>query len=109
MCTTKKETWITEGGHMFVSSGHTTSSRGVAILIHKKWQKYVTKYQPINKRIAYIDIVRRSFKMRLATAYFPHSGYNDNHIQQIYDALATIHDEACNTCILQSGLTSMPE
>ena len=32
--------------------------------------------------------------MRLITAYFPHGGYNDKHVQQIYDTLTTIKHEA---------------
>ena len=32
--------------------------------------------------------------MRITTAYFPHSGYSDTHIQQMYDTIAPLLHEA---------------
>ena len=48
----------------------------------------------INERIAYIDLDTSACNVRVATAYFPHCGYPDAHVQQMYDVLTALHDEA---------------
>ena len=90
----KEELWLTKHGHVFMGSGHADNTRGVAIIAHKRWAKHVTKFCPINERTAYIDVKFRQFRLRLVSAYFPHSGYGDKHIQNMYDTLAAVQDEA---------------
>ena len=54
----------------------------------------MVQFQPINERLAFVDIKRGKFSLRLVTPYFPHSGYADRDIQRMYDTLAPIHTEA---------------
>ena len=77
-----------------MGSGHNESTRGVALVIHKRWTPFIRKFQAIHERIAYVDIIKRTLKIRITTAYFPHSGYADNHVQSIYDTLTCLRKEA---------------
>ena len=43
MRTTKQEYWVTNGGHVFMASGFHSHTRGVAILINKKWTNSIKK------------------------------------------------------------------
>ena len=52
------------------------------------------KFEAIDERAAYMDITRHKLKLRLITAYFPHSGYADTHVQQVYNIISTIKREA---------------
>jgi hypothetical protein len=94
MRTTTEESWVTEGEHLFLGSGYTEHTRGVAILVHRRWRKHVKQFQAISERVAAVDIQRGKFKIRIVSAYFPHSGYNDTHIQQMYDTLTFLNQEA---------------
>ena len=94
MRTKKTEIWSTKGGHMLLGSGHDLPTRGVAILVHKKWKPYIKKFYPMNERIAYVDITKKKFRLRFVTAYFPHSGYEDEHIENMYEMLGNIRIEA---------------
>jgi len=90
----KEEQWVTEDDHLFVGSGGTSSKHGVAILIHKKWKRHVVQFRPINERVAYVDVERGKFKIRIISAYFPHSGYSDTHVQELYDILNKVIRDA---------------
>ena len=48
----------------------------------------------VNERLAFLDISNRGIWARIVSAYFPHSGYSDAHIQSMYTALSAIHKEA---------------
>ena len=37
MRTTRQEHWVTTGGHVFMASGYSVHTRGVAILVHNKF------------------------------------------------------------------------
>eukprot|EP00973_Karenia_brevis_P046769 6489060-Karenia_brevis.AAC.1 len=67
------ELWKTKDGHTFAGSGYNVNTRGVAILIHKRWTPFVKQFVPVNERIPYVDISRGRFNIRAITAYFPHS------------------------------------
>ena len=92
MRTSKEECWTTDGGHTFLGSGYTGNTRGAAILLHSRWRKHIKKYQAINERVASVDL--HSFKICVVSAYFPHTGYNDTHVQLMYDILTTLLHEA---------------
>ena len=89
------EMWITKNRqHVFAGSGHNSNNRGVAFMIHNRWRQHIQQFTPVDERIAYIDINITSMKFRLITAYFPHSGYGDAHVQRMYDTISTIKREA---------------
>lgn len=60
-------------------------SRGVAILLNKQWCHLLKESQPVNERIAYADIKREKFELRIVAAYCPHVGYSYDHVQKLYD------------------------
>ena len=63
-------------------------------MVHRRWEKNIQHFTPINERTAYVDIKRGKFKIRVVTAYFPHSGYKDSHVQSMYDILNSLNIEA---------------
>ena len=90
----KREVWTMHGGHVFMGSGYDLPTRGVALLVHKKWKPYIKTFYPINERIAYVDIVKKKLRIRFVAAYFPHSGYEDEYIESMYEVLGNIRSEA---------------
>ena len=89
------ELWTTKRDHhLFAGSGFESNTRGVAFLIHRRWTKRLQSFTPIDERIAYIDIDVGRTKLRITTAYFPHTGYNDTHIQRMYHILTTLRTDA---------------
>jgi len=67
---TKEEFWTTRGGHIFLGSGRTSNSRGVAVLVNKKWSKHTSKLHPITERFAAseFDETRHTFLILDTTA-----------------------------------------
>ena len=48
----------------------------------------------VNERLVFLDISGGGMRVRIASAYFPHSGYADAHIQALYTTLTEIHKDA---------------
>ena len=94
MRTTKQEYWVTNGGHVFMASGFHAHTRGVAILINKKWTNSIKKFHPVSERIAIVDLKHKQIQLRIVSAYFPHSGYGDEDVQEMYDTLSELIKEA---------------
>ena len=70
-----------EGGHIFCGSGGELGAKGVAILVHRKWASRLVAFNRVNDRVAYLAIYLSNIKLRIATAYFLHSGYGDANVQ----------------------------
>eukprot|EP00959_Pyramimonas_sp_CCMP1952_P112439 2350998-Pyramimonas_sp.AAC.1 len=79
---------------MFAGSGNESRSHGVAILSHKRWSKRVLEFQAISARIAALSIRKGKLRLQLVSAYFPHTGYTDRHIQHLYDTASALLREA---------------
>lgn len=92
--TKPREFFVTIGGHMFAGAGCDAGRRGVAFLVHKRWRHNIKEFHVVNERIAYLRLWRRHLKMRVIGAYFPHGGYSDTKVQEVYSALSEIHREA---------------
>ena len=92
----ERELFTTFDDHLFAGSGCAGCARGVAFIVNQKWVPFVSSFNRVNERGAYIDITceRLHLRLRIATAYFPHSGYADQHVQTIYTILTGIHEEA---------------
>ena len=89
------ELWTTQrGGHLFAGSGYNEFSRGVAIIVNSRWKAGLVGFSPINERLATLDIDIHSWRLRLISAYFPHCGYADMHVQALYDTISTILAES---------------
>eukprot|EP00959_Pyramimonas_sp_CCMP1952_P330861 6928447-Pyramimonas_sp.AAC.1 len=61
----KKEFWLSQDGHAFMGTGLQSNSRGVAIVIHKRWVSAIRQFRPINERIAYVDVHKGRIKLRI--------------------------------------------
>eukprot|EP00959_Pyramimonas_sp_CCMP1952_P292900 6125872-Pyramimonas_sp.AAC.1 len=46
MRTYPEEHWSTKNGHLFMTSGNSQPTRGVAILAHKRWKHHIKKVPP---------------------------------------------------------------
>ena len=99
---TLNETWRTDGcemfatneGHLFCNAGCEAGRRGVGFLVHKRWVKWLKAFTPINERIACLTIQKHKLKLKLVGVYFPHSGYPDDSVQEMYDQLECILHES---------------
>jgi exonuclease III len=83
-----------DGGHVFFGAGYVKCERGVAIILHKRWKSRVLRTTVVSERLAFIDMAGGGIRVRFVSAYFPHSGYTDMHVQELYTALTEIRKEA---------------
>ena len=99
---TINETWREEAceyfrvseGHIFAGAGGELKKGGVALLVHRRWSNFCTNFSPVNNRLAFLDIKSRNFSGRVVSAYFPHSGYSDQHVQSMYTIISQVKLEA---------------
>ena len=91
--TERSELWTTDGGHVFAGSGNDEPTLGVAFLINSQWARGIKGFNPISPRLATLDIDISTWRLRIFSAYFPHCGYADAHVQHIYDTLTTVLSE----------------
>ena len=88
------EMFATNEGHLFANAGCEAGRRGVGFLVHRKWVKFLQSFTPISERVATLTLRKNKFKIKIAGAYFPHCGYSDECVQEIYDVLGNIVREA---------------
>ena len=81
-------------GHIWLGSGGTAGTRGVGILLHKRWSRYIHRWRAIDERIGLLELNISSVKISLVVVYMPHCGYQDADIQVVYDKLEALHEEA---------------
>ena len=87
------EMFATDEGHLFCNAGCEAGRRGVGFLVHKKWTKWLKSFTPLNERAACLTLQKQRLKIKVVGVYFPHSGYPDDAVQQVYDTLECIlHD-----------------
>ena len=91
------EMFTTNDGHLFANAGCTAGRRGVGFLIHRKWVKSMRKFTPISERVACITLHRNKFRINILGVYFPHCGYSDESVQQMYNILEGILRETKRT------------
>jgi hypothetical protein len=53
-CASEWESWLMESGHLFAAAGCTDASRGVAILLHRRWTGCVGSFEAVNERVCYM-------------------------------------------------------
>jgi exonuclease III len=81
-------------GHLFFGSGGSLGSSGVAILAHQRWERSVTAFRPISSRVCYLDLTIYQVAVRLVSAYLPHAWHDDGEVEEIYDILSALRQEA---------------
>ena len=90
----QQDYYSTKNGNTFMYAGCEAGRRGVGFLVNEEWSSYISDFAPINERVAYLRIVKNNVKLTIIGVYFPHTGYADDTVQEMYDILATIIDEA---------------
>ena len=83
-----KEKWKSEQGHIFAGCGHISGRKGVAIVLHSRWQSYLSAFNAINERICSMDFTAFGTKIRAISVYFPDSTYQDEEVQKVYEHIA---------------------
>ena len=88
------EMFATNEGHLFANAGCEAGRRGVGFLVHRKWTKFLQSFTPINERVATLTLRKNQFRIKIIGVYFPHSGYSDESVQQVYDTVAhELHEQ----------------
>eukprot|EP00973_Karenia_brevis_P077754 10804137-Karenia_brevis.AAC.1 len=82
-----------KSGHCLYGSGGCKGKAGVGILVNERYNGD-TKAVPLSNRLMYLDVRLPGIKFRLVNVYMPHSGYKDNAVAEIYDAIEHIREEA---------------
>jgi len=91
------EMFATNEGHLFANAGCEAGRRGVGFLINRRWVKWIKSFEPVNERVASITLKKHKIKIKVVGVYFPHCGYSDDAVQQVYDILGNILNETGKT------------
>eukprot|EP00973_Karenia_brevis_P083950 11648205-Karenia_brevis.AAC.1 len=83
-----------ESGNLWMGSGGSRGKHGVGILLHKRWANFKPSWTAINQRLGYMDLNIGKWRATFVVAYMPHTGYQDWHIQHMYDSLTEILQKA---------------
>ena len=86
----KAEFFEMSDGHTFVGSGGEAGKRGVGIMIDARWKKFIASFNAISSRVCEVQIVSKFWKAQICSVYFPHGGYSDPHVQEMYTTLQNI-------------------
>lgn len=72
---------------MWCGGGGFKGTRGTGFLVHRKWS--VRQHKVISERLSHVDIGSNvsTEALRLIAVYMPHSGYADEHVEEIYQEL----------------------
>ena len=90
----KTDYFVTKTGNTFMYAGCEAGRRGIGFLVNAEWSSCINNFVPVNERVAYLRITKQNVKLMVIGVYFPHTGYADDRVQELYDTLATIIDEA---------------
>ena len=80
----QQERWKTKDGHIFCGSGGNSGSKGVAIILHRRWSKGFKAFYAISDRVCAVDCKISGQLCRLISVYFPHGGYDDEAVEGMY-------------------------
>ena len=87
------EFFKTNNGNIFMNSGCKEGRRGVGFVIHRKWAAFIQNFEPLNERVAYLTMKIKHKEILVVGTYFPHSGYPDSAVEEVYDTIAKILEE----------------
>ena len=88
------EYFTTHHGHIFMNCGCEAGRRGVGFFVHRKWAPFIQQFVAISERVSYIKIRHKNKRLVMVSVYFPHTGYPDAMVQEVYDTVEAILDEA---------------
>ena len=87
----KEERWTTRQGHIFAATGVSEACHGTATLINNRWTKHIKEVQHSGPRLT---IEKKKFRRQVSSVYFPHTGYGDGCLRQVYSELQK-HTDRC--------------
>ena len=80
-----EEIWETKWKHIWYGSGGLRGSRGVGMLLHRRWSHL--SFKPLSERLCVLDVRLPDFVVRICGTYMPHSLYSDSDVEAVYAAL----------------------
>ena len=87
--------------HMWFGSGGAGCKHGVGVVLHKRWAKHVIRFQAISPRLAALDVqVAPAKSVRIVSGYFPPCGYPDAAVEEIYDMISGLLEQAKHSRII---------
>ena len=85
--------WETEQGHIVIEFGKFTNKHGVAIILNKRWKTRINWVECACERVVSASISVGKQPITLVSAYLPHSGYPDHHVERTYITISKIIDK----------------
>ena len=76
-----------------MSCGCEEGRRGVGFVVHRKWAAFIQSFEPLNERVAYLVMKIKRKQIVVVGTYFPHSGYPDSAVEEVYDTISKILEE----------------
>ena len=89
----EEEIWTTSG-HLFLGSGGTPHSSGVAVILHKKWVHCFKAFKRYSERLCFLDINIKRKKIRFVVPYMPTAWHDDALVEEMYSNLSEICSNA---------------
>ena len=86
----REEIWTTPDGHMFLGSGGSAGSKGVAILLHRRWVKCFESFHPVNERLCALDVIMVGRRLRFIAVYMFTSWHADEQVDMLYSVMSDI-------------------
>ena len=106
----KEECFKVDAGHVWFGSGGQAKrgvkgwKHGVGILLHRRWARAWSNMNAVSPQLLWIDLKIHRVKLRIMSAYMPHSGYPDSEAEGTYCRMdAAIREARINHKLLVIG------
>ena len=82
-----------DGGHGYICCNCSLKYAGVAILVHSRHKDNIKTVASVSGRLLYVDIAIQN-SCRFIAVYFPHAGYPNEELEDMYKKLRTCLTDA---------------
>ena len=96
-----RETSTPEGHRLFFSGREDRNEHGVGFLIHKDTVNAIMGCRPVSSRLITIRLKASPFNITIIQAHAPTTDYDDDYIEDFYDQLQEVIDQAQKKDILE--------
>ena len=86
-----------------IKSEKFTNKHGVAIILNKRWKNRINWVECACERVVAASISVNKQPITLVSAYLPHSGYPDHHVEKTYKTISKIIDEEKKMKIIEGN------
>ena len=62
--------------------------------MHKKWSAFIQDFTPLNERVSCLLMKIKHKQLLVVGTYFPHSGYPDHAVEEVYGTISTILEQS---------------